>query len=78
MREYVVHLGIGANLDDPGVESILEAAEALGASVFVHPWDMAGQERMQRYWLPWLLGMPTETAMAITAMKPATMRLVLG
>jgi aminocarboxymuconate-semialdehyde decarboxylase len=29
---------------------------------------MAGQERMQRYWLPWLVGMPTETALAICSM----------
>jgi aminocarboxymuconate-semialdehyde decarboxylase len=36
--------------------------------VFVHPWDMAGQERMQRYWLPWLVGMPSETALAICSM----------
>lgn len=53
------------NLDDPSIVEVLEAAEALGASVFVHPWDMLAQERMPKYWLPWLVGMPTETAIAI-------------
>ena len=55
----------GANLDDPGIFSVLEAAADLGAAVFVHPWDMLGQERMQKYWMPWLVGMPAETALAI-------------
>jgi aminocarboxymuconate-semialdehyde decarboxylase len=56
------------NLGSPALLPIFEAASKLNACVFVHPWDMAGQERMQRYWLPWLLGMPTETALAICSM----------
>lgn len=55
----------GQNLDHPLVFPILEAAADLGAAVFVHPWDMLGQDRMQKYWLPWLVGMPAETALAI-------------
>lgn len=55
----------GANLDDPTIFPVLEAAAQLNAAVFVHPWDMLGQERMPRYWLPWLVGMPAETALAI-------------
>jgi aminocarboxymuconate-semialdehyde decarboxylase len=53
------------NLDEPELFPVFEAAERLGAAVFVHPWDMLGRERMQRYWLPWLVGMPTETCLAI-------------
>ncbi|MBI4716747.1 MAG: amidohydrolase [Planctomycetes bacterium] len=53
------------NLDHPSVFAVLEAAESLGAAVFVHPWDMLGKERMPKYWLPWLVGMPAETALAI-------------
>ena len=53
------------NLDDPRVLPVLEAAAALGAAVFVHPWDMMGKERMPKYWLPWLVGMPAESALAI-------------
>ncbi len=53
------------NLNDPAVFAVFEAAQDLGAAVFVHPWDMMGQDRMKRYWLPWLVGMPAETSLAI-------------
>jgi aminocarboxymuconate-semialdehyde decarboxylase len=55
----------GRNLDDAGVCEILTAAAEIGAAVFVHPWEMLGRERMGKYWLPWLVGMPAETALAI-------------
>jgi aminocarboxymuconate-semialdehyde decarboxylase len=58
----------GRNLDEPELYPIFEAAEALGAAVFVHPWDMLAKERMPRYWLPWLVGMPAESAIAICSM----------
>ncbi|HSN70953.1 MAG TPA: amidohydrolase family protein [Steroidobacteraceae bacterium] len=58
----------GRNLDDPRVVEVFEAATELGAAVFVHPWDMLGRERMERYWLPWLVGMPAETSLAICCM----------
>ena len=53
------------NLSDPALFPVFEHAAKLGAAVFVHPWDMMGQERMQRYWLPWLVGMPAEVSLAI-------------
>src|SRR6516165_4511304 len=55
----------GTNLDHPSLFPVLEAAERLGAAVFVHPWDMLARERMEKYWLRWLVGMPAETALAI-------------
>jgi len=58
----------GRNLDDPRVIAVFEAAQELGAAVFVHPWDMLGRERMDRYWLPWLVGMPAETSLSICCM----------
>ena len=58
----------GRNLDDPRVVAVFEAAQELGAAVFVHPWDMLGRERMDRYWLPWLVGMPAETSLSICCM----------
>lgn len=58
----------GKNLDDPGVIAVLAEAERLGAAIFVHPWDMLSKERMTKYWLPWLVGMPTETCLAICSM----------
>jgi aminocarboxymuconate-semialdehyde decarboxylase len=58
------HVG-GTNLDDPGIFVVLRRAEELSACVFVHPWDMLGKDRMSKYWLGWLVGMPAETALAI-------------
>ncbi len=58
----------GANLDSPELFPIFEAAASLGAAVFVHPWEVAGRDRMERYWLPWLVGMPAETSLAICSL----------
>ena len=58
----------GKNLDDPVLFPVFEAAAALGAAVFVHPWEMLGKERMARHWTPWLVGMPAETALAVTSL----------
>jgi aminocarboxymuconate-semialdehyde decarboxylase len=56
------------NLNDPALFPFYEAAERLGACIFVHPWEMMGSEDMTRYWLPWLVGMPAETSRAICSM----------
>jgi aminocarboxymuconate-semialdehyde decarboxylase len=58
----------GFNLDHPDLFPVFAAAEQLGAAVFVHPWDMLASERMEKYWLRWLVGMPAETALAICSM----------
>jgi len=58
----------GVNLGEPRLFSIFQACEELGMAVFVHPWDMMGKDRMDKYWLPWLVGMPAETALAISSM----------
>lgn len=57
----------GLDLDAPELFEVFAAAQELGACVFVHPWDMLGRDRMRRHWLPWLVGMPAETALAICA-----------
>ncbi len=56
------------NLNDVNLFPIFQAAEEFGAAVFVHPWDMMGKERMPKYWLPWLVGMPAEMSLAICSM----------
>lgn len=56
------------NLDDDRLFPVFEAAQDLGAALFVHPWDMIGKEQMPRYWLPWLVGMPAETSLAVCSM----------
>ncbi len=58
----------GWNLDQPELFPIFAASRDLGAAVFVHPWDMAGKERMPKYWLPWLVGMPAEASLAICSL----------
>lgn len=56
------------NLSDPALFEVFEAAENLGAAIFVHPWDMMSKSKMEKYWLPWLVGMPAETSLAICSM----------
>lgn len=55
------------NLDDEALFPFYEAAEGLGAAIFVHPWDILAPERMERHWLKWLVGMPAETALAMAS-----------
>lgn len=56
------------NLCDEALFPFFQAAANLDAAVFVHPWDMMGQDRMPKYWLPWLVGMPAETSLAICSL----------
>ena len=58
----------GVNLGEPRLFEIFKACEELGMAVFVHPWDMMGRDRMDKYWLPWLVGMPAETTLAMSSM----------
>jgi len=53
------------NLDAKELYPIYKTAEDLGVGLFVHPWDMVMGGRQSKYWLPWLVGMPAETATAI-------------
>lgn len=56
------------NLNAPELFPFFQAAEEMNAAIFVHPWDMMGKEKMNKYWLPWLVGMPAETSLAICSM----------
>ena len=58
----------GKNLSDTYFFPFYEAAEKLSCALFVHPWEMMGEDQMQQYWLPWLVGMPAETSRAICSM----------
>jgi aminocarboxymuconate-semialdehyde decarboxylase len=58
----------GMNLDAPELLPVFQAAAGLGAAVFIHPWDMLAKERMQKYWMPWLVGMPAETTLAVCSL----------
>ena len=59
---------LGKNLDDQSFFPFYEAAEDLGACLMIHPWEMAGADRMKRYFMEWLVGMPAETTLALCSM----------
>ena len=64
---------IGSNINGKNLSSqkffpIFEAASDLGSCIFVHPWNIMGKNQMEKYWLPWLVGMPAETSRAICSM----------
>ena len=73
-KEIGLHgIQIGSNINDLNLNEerlfpIFQMCEMLGMAVLVHPWNMMGQTQMQRYWLPWLVGMPAETSRAICSM----------
>lgn len=60
---------IGSNINDKNLSSprffpIFQACEELGMAIMIHPWNMMGFNSIERYWLPWLVGMPAETSRA--------------
>ena len=56
------------NLNDANLFPVFQACEEMDMAVFVHPWDMMSKTKMEKYWLPWLVGMPAETSLAICSM----------
>ncbi|MBK5280326.1 MAG: amidohydrolase [Bacteroidia bacterium] len=56
------------NLNEERFAPIFETCEKLGLAILVHPWNMMGEKKMQRYWLPWLVGMPAETTRAVCSL----------
>jgi aminocarboxymuconate-semialdehyde decarboxylase len=58
----------GENLSEKKFFPFYKRAEELGCALFIHPWEMMGEQQMQKYWLPWLVGMPAETSRAVCSM----------
>jgi aminocarboxymuconate-semialdehyde decarboxylase len=56
------------NLSEASFFPIYEACEDLDMALFVHPWWWMAKEKMDKYWLSWLVGMPMETSLAICSM----------
>ncbi len=56
------------NLSEPRFFDFFKACEELSMAIFVHPWEMPGEADMQKYWLPWLVGMPAEVSRAICSL----------
>jgi aminocarboxymuconate-semialdehyde decarboxylase len=62
----------GRDFDDPQLFDFFAAAESLDLAVFVHPQGPSiGQERMGQYYLPFMVGYPSDSALAAA-------RLILG
>lgn len=64
---------IGSNINDKNLSDkeffpFYEACERLNMAIMVHPWNMMGKSSMEKYWLPWLVGMPAETTRAICSL----------
>lgn len=64
---------IGSNINNLNLSEreffpIWDACEQLGLAVMIHPWEMMGRNAMEKYWLPWLVGMPAETSRAACSM----------
>ena len=64
---------IGSNVNETNLGEkefwpIYEACERLDMAIMVHPWNMMGMKNMEKYWLPWLVGMPAETSRAACSM----------
>ena len=58
----------GLNLSEARFFPFFETCDQLGMAVMIHPWDMMGKAQMEKYWLPWLVGMPAETARAASSL----------
>jgi aminocarboxymuconate-semialdehyde decarboxylase len=54
-------------LNHASLMPVWEECEKRGACIMVHPWDMQWWCNND-YWLPWLVGMPTETTLAGTTL----------
>ncbi|MFB4292506.1 amidohydrolase family protein [Nonomuraea sp. ATR24] len=61
------HVG-DRDLDDAGIVQFLQHCAERGVPVFVHPWDMPGGPRVERWMAQWLVGMPAETHLSILAL----------
>ena len=54
------HVG-DKSLNDEGILTFLNHCAAEKMPVLVHPWDMMGDVRMEKWMLKWLVSMPAET-----------------
>lgn len=54
----------GKNLNDESLREFFIAAHEKNVPLFVHPWNTVGKERMTQYNFMYMVGMPSETALA--------------
>lgn len=61
------HLG-DKDLDHDDLVAFLIHCAEQSIPVLVHPWDMMGGNRMQKWMLPWLVAMPAETQLGMLSL----------
>lgn len=54
----------GRNLDDPALEPLWATAAELDALILIHPYNVAGADRLRSYYLNNLVGNPLDTTIA--------------
>jgi len=54
----------GKNLDDPALEPLWATAAELGTLILIHPYNVAGADRLRSYYLNNLIGNPLDTTIA--------------
>lgn len=57
----------GLNLDDESLYPFFEVAAKLNVPLFVHPWATLGKERLTKFNSMYTVGMPSETALAVSS-----------
>jgi aminocarboxymuconate-semialdehyde decarboxylase len=55
---------LGKSLDETGLDPLWEAAVSLRVPIILHPWHVAGEERMHRHGMIRLVGYPADTTLA--------------
>lgn len=58
----------GMNLDDPGLAPFWAVMQDLDVPAFLHPTNVLGQDRLEKYHLGNLIGNPTDTAVAAASL----------
>ena len=58
----------GVYFDDPRFEPLFDALEELDMPLFLHPDEVAGQDRLKDYWLVRLIGNPHEATISLSRM----------
>jgi aminocarboxymuconate-semialdehyde decarboxylase len=73
VRAGCVGVEIGNHLGDTEADSdayveFLQHCAHLGVPVLMHPWEMLGGGRLDRFMMAWTVGMPAETHLSMVAM----------
>ena len=71
--EGIKGVQIGSNINGECISSekfspVFNSLMENDMCLLVHPWDVYGKEALNKYWLQWLVGMPSETTRVICSL----------